>query len=46
MYNPDDSIITGMDIHPIMPTVKKMTVQSTKKRLKKRKKKLDKRRKI
>ena len=43
MYNSDDSVITGMDIFPI---VKKMTVPSTKKRLKKIKKKLDKRPKI
>jgi hypothetical protein len=43
MYNSDESVITGMDIHPI---VKKMTVKKVKKRLKKRKKKLDKRRNI
>ena len=44
MFNSDESIITGMDIHPTIP-VKPMQ-QRAKRRIKKRKKKLDKPRKV
>jgi hypothetical protein len=44
MYNSDESVITGMDIHPLIPRIK--PTKRTKKNTIKRNKKLDKRRKI
>jgi hypothetical protein len=45
MYNSDESTITGMDIYPIIPRPAP-TKQTSKKRVRKRKKKLDKPRRI